>query len=51
MHRDMWVYPAGSGPVKEAVMVAPAFVVTDVEIDDIVSRLVASIDAACVAAS
>jgi adenosylmethionine-8-amino-7-oxononanoate aminotransferase len=44
MRRDMWVYPAGSGPVAEAVMIAPPFVVTEQEIDDIVTRLVDSID-------
>ena len=44
MRRDMWVYPAGSGPVAEAVMIAPPFVVTDDEIGEIVTRLVASID-------
>jgi adenosylmethionine-8-amino-7-oxononanoate aminotransferase len=44
MRRDMWVYPAGSGPVPDAVMVAPPFVVTEQEIDEIVRRLVASID-------
>lgn len=43
--RDMWVYPAGSGPVQDAVMVAPPFVVTDDEIDQIVDRLRASLDA------
>jgi adenosylmethionine-8-amino-7-oxononanoate aminotransferase len=45
MERDCWVYPAGSGPVPNAVMVAPAFVVTDDEIDQLVSILRASIDA------
>ncbi|MFM2070255.1 MAG: hypothetical protein RLZZ623_518 [Actinomycetota bacterium] len=45
MERDCWVYPAGSGPVPNAVMVAPAFVVTDDEIDQLVSVLRASIDA------
>jgi adenosylmethionine-8-amino-7-oxononanoate aminotransferase len=45
LERDMWVYPAGSGPVPDAVMVAPPFVVTEAEIDDIVDRLRASIDA------
>jgi adenosylmethionine-8-amino-7-oxononanoate aminotransferase len=42
----MWVYPAGSGPVAEAVIVAPPFVVTESEIDEIVSRLRDSLDAA-----
>jgi len=44
LERDMWVYPAGSGPVADAVMVAPPFVVTDDEIEQIVTRLRASID-------
>ena len=44
MQRDMWVYPAGSGPVQDAVMIAPPFVVTHDEIDQIVSRLRASLD-------
>jgi len=44
MRRDMWVYPAGSGPVPDAVMVAPPFVVTAAEIDEIVHRLVEAID-------
>lgn len=43
--RDLWVYPAGSGPVANAVMVAPPFVVTEAEIDAIVGRLLESIDA------
>jgi adenosylmethionine-8-amino-7-oxononanoate aminotransferase len=45
MERDCWVYPAGSGPVPNAVMVAPPFVVTDDEIDQMVGILRASIDA------
>jgi adenosylmethionine-8-amino-7-oxononanoate aminotransferase len=45
MERDMWVYPAGSGPVQDAVMIAPPFVVTADEIDQIVTRLRASLDA------
>jgi adenosylmethionine-8-amino-7-oxononanoate aminotransferase len=44
LERDMWVYPAGSGPVADAVMVAPPFVVTEAEIDEIVTRLRAAID-------
>jgi adenosylmethionine-8-amino-7-oxononanoate aminotransferase len=45
LERGLWVYPAGSGPVAEAVMVAPPFVVTDDEIDIIVGTLQASLDA------
>ena len=44
--RDMWVYPAGSGPVQDAVMVAPPFVVTEAELADIATRLAESVDAA-----
>ncbi len=45
MDRDMWVYPAGSGPVADAVMVAPPFIITDSEIDLLVTTLRASLDA------
>ena len=45
LERDMWVYPAGSGPVTDAVMVAPPFVITDAEIELLVTTLRASIDA------
>jgi 4-aminobutyrate aminotransferase-like enzyme len=45
LSRDVWIYPAGSGPVPSAVMVAPPFVVTDDELDRIVSTLKASLDA------
>jgi adenosylmethionine-8-amino-7-oxononanoate aminotransferase len=45
MDRDMWVYPAGSGPVADAVMVAPPFIITDAEIDLLVGTLRASLDA------
>jgi len=45
MERDMWVYPAGSGPVADAVLVAPPFVITDAEIELLVATLRAAIDA------
>ena len=45
MDRDMWVYPAGSGPVSDAVMVAPPFVITEAEIELLISTLRDSIDA------
>ena len=41
--RDLWVYPAGSGPVPNAVMVAPPFVVSEGELDQIVTTLRAAI--------
>jgi adenosylmethionine-8-amino-7-oxononanoate aminotransferase len=44
MSRDVWVYPAGSGPVPSAVMIAPPFVITDDELDQVVMTLKASID-------
>lgn len=37
--RDLWVYPAGSGPVADAVMVAPPFVISEAECDELVDRL------------
>lgn len=43
--RDLWVYPAGSGPVANAVMVAPPFIVTDDELDTIVGTLRDVLDA------
>lgn len=45
--RDLFVYPAGTGaePVPQAVMVAPPFVVTEPDIDLIVTRLVDALDA------
>jgi len=47
LHRDVWIYPAGSGEVvQDAVMFGPAFTVTDEELDTMVEVLVESIDAA-----
>jgi adenosylmethionine-8-amino-7-oxononanoate aminotransferase len=46
MARDMWVYPAGSGPVADAVMMAPAYTVTSDELDEMVQRLTEAIDEA-----
>jgi adenosylmethionine-8-amino-7-oxononanoate aminotransferase len=45
LSRDVWIYPAGSGPVPSAVMVAPPFVITDDELDQLVNTLRSSIDA------
>ena len=42
---DVWVYPAGSGPVPSAVMIAPPFVITDDELDQVVTTLRSSLDA------
>lgn len=45
LERDLWVYPAGSGPVANAIMVAPPFVVTEAEIDQLVGTLREALDA------
>jgi adenosylmethionine-8-amino-7-oxononanoate aminotransferase len=44
--RDMWVYPAGSGPVQDAVMIGCPFIITEAEIEQIVVTLRDGIDAA-----
>ena len=44
LQRDLWIYPAGSGPVPDAVMVAPPFVVSDAEIEQIVTTLRVALD-------
>jgi adenosylmethionine-8-amino-7-oxononanoate aminotransferase len=44
LERDLWVYPAGSGPVPDAVMVAPPFVITPDEIEQLVTTLRDAID-------
>ncbi len=46
MARDVWVYPAGSGPVRDGIMFGPPFVVTEDEIDTMVSVAREAIDAA-----
>lgn len=47
LRRDVWIYPASSGPAgPDAVMLGPAFTVTDDELDTMVGVLVESIDAA-----
>ncbi|MEQ1703493.1 MAG: aminotransferase class III-fold pyridoxal phosphate-dependent enzyme, partial [Ilumatobacteraceae bacterium] len=45
MDRDLWVYPAGSGPVADAVMVAPPYVITEAEIEQLLATLRAALDA------
>jgi adenosylmethionine-8-amino-7-oxononanoate aminotransferase len=47
--RDMWIYPAGSGPVRDAVMIGCPFTVTEGEIELIVDTLRTAIDAAAAA--
>ena len=44
--RDMWVYPAGSGPVQDGVMIGCPFIITEAEIEQIVVTLRDGIDAA-----
>ena len=44
LERGVWVYPAGSGPVADAVIVAPPFVVSDDEIDVLVGALRETLD-------
>ena len=39
LSRDVWIYPAGSGPVPSAVMIAPPFVITDDELDHLVATV------------
>jgi adenosylmethionine-8-amino-7-oxononanoate aminotransferase len=46
LRRDVWVYPAGSGPVRDAIMLGPPFVIVEDEIDVLVGVLRESIDAA-----
>jgi len=43
--RDLWIYPAGSGPVPNAVMIAPPFIIDTDEIDQLVRTLRATLDA------
>jgi adenosylmethionine-8-amino-7-oxononanoate aminotransferase len=45
LDRDLWVYPAGSGPIPNAVMIAPPFVITEAETAELVTRLRAALDA------
>jgi adenosylmethionine-8-amino-7-oxononanoate aminotransferase len=44
--RDVWIYPAGSGPVEDAVMIGCPLTITEGEIETIVATLRRSIDAA-----
>jgi len=43
--RDMWIYPAGSGPVPDGVMIGCPLIVTEGEIELIVETLAAAIGA------
>ncbi len=46
LEQGVWIYPAGSGPVPYAVMVAPPFVVSDDEVAIIATTLRRALDAA-----
>jgi len=43
--RDMWIYPAGSGPVPDGVMIGCPLIVTEGEIELIVETLAGAISA------
>ena len=45
MKRGAWLYPCGSGPMQDAILLGPPFVITDDEIDEVVDVLVRSLDA------
>ena len=45
----MWIYPAGSGPVEDAVMIGCPLTISEGEIETIVDTLRRSIDAAAAA--
>ncbi len=44
--RDMWIYPAGSAPVPDAVMIGCPFTITEEQIELLVETLAAAIRAA-----
>ena len=44
--RDMWIYPAGSGPVQDAVMIGCPLTISNAELELLVDTLRAAIDAA-----
>jgi adenosylmethionine-8-amino-7-oxononanoate aminotransferase len=48
---DVWIYPAGSGPVRDAVMIGCPFTITESEIDVLVDTLAMAINAAAAAAT
>ena len=47
--RDVWIYPAGSAPVPDAVMIGCPFTISEAEIELLVETLAAAIDAAAAA--
>ena len=42
---DVWLYPAGSGPVSDAVMIGCPFVISEAEVELLVDTLRAAVDA------
>ncbi|MCP5025588.1 MAG: aspartate aminotransferase family protein [Actinomycetia bacterium] len=46
IERDLWVYPAGSGPIDDAILIGPPFTITEEHVELIVTGLRAAIDAA-----
>jgi adenosylmethionine-8-amino-7-oxononanoate aminotransferase len=44
LRRDVWVYPAGSGRPQDCILLGPAFVVTDEQIDHGVGVLAEAVD-------
>lgn len=46
IERGLWVYPCGSGPVNDAMLIGPPYTITADHIDIIVAVLSESIDAA-----
>ena len=44
LERDLWVYPAGSGPVSDGVIISPPMVVSQSELEMIVGRLGEALD-------
>jgi adenosylmethionine-8-amino-7-oxononanoate aminotransferase len=49
LRRDLWIYPAGSAAVPDAVMFGPPFTISEDEIDQIVTRTRLAVDAAALA--
>jgi adenosylmethionine-8-amino-7-oxononanoate aminotransferase len=49
--RDVWIYPAGSGPVRDAVMIGCPFTINEGEVELIVETLAAAISASAAAAA
>jgi adenosylmethionine-8-amino-7-oxononanoate aminotransferase len=47
LERGVWFYPAGSGTPQDCILFGPPFVVTDHDVETMVSVLVESLDAVC----